>query len=127
MERYPVGRDRHCDGFPANGGDQVTLINGDRISGAVTDSDQESIRITSEFLGGLTVPWEAVAEFLGELPILVFAGDEDGAWRHGLQLGQGVDRHHDAPRATRLGQRRGRLEEQTGDAARIIHHDEGRP
>ena len=40
--------------------DQITLKNGDVITGAIVKKDGGKLTIKSEFLGEVTVPWEAV-------------------------------------------------------------------
>ncbi|HWQ53244.1 MAG TPA: DUF481 domain-containing protein [Bryobacteraceae bacterium] len=40
--------------------DQVTLKNGDRLTGSVVSSDAKSLVFKSEYAGVVTVPWEAV-------------------------------------------------------------------
>ena len=41
--------------------DQITLKNGDRITGAIVKKDGKTLTIKTESLGVLTVPWEQVA------------------------------------------------------------------
>jgi putative salt-induced outer membrane protein len=40
--------------------DQITLKNGDRISGAILKNDGKKLTMKSEFAGEITVPWDAV-------------------------------------------------------------------
>lgn len=42
--------------------DQITLKNGDRLTGAIVKSDGKSLTIKSEYAGEVTVPWEAIEQ-----------------------------------------------------------------
>lgn len=61
---------------PVPTGPQVLLANGDVIRGAVSEADEQAVEVTSELLGQVRVPLEAVAA-------IVFApiGDEEAAFR----------------------------------------------
>jgi len=43
-------------------GDQVTLKNGDRLTGTITKSDNKALVIKSEFAGEVTIQWDAVQQ-----------------------------------------------------------------
>src|SRR6185436_1422563 len=40
--------------------DQVTLKNGDRLSGAIQKNDGKNLTLKSELAGVVTIPWDAV-------------------------------------------------------------------
>jgi putative salt-induced outer membrane protein YdiY len=52
-------------------GDQVTLKNGDRISGAVVKFDGKNVVLKSEFAGEVTIPWTAVTGIVSSNPLNV--------------------------------------------------------
>jgi putative salt-induced outer membrane protein len=56
--------------------DQVTLKNGDRISGAILKSDAKSLVLKSEFAGTVTISWDAVTAITADNPLYV--GLKDG-------------------------------------------------
>ena len=45
--------------FPARA-DLVVLENGDRLTGMIVESDQETLSFDSEYAGVVTLPWSAV-------------------------------------------------------------------
>ena len=51
--------------------DQVVLKNGDRISGAITKSDDKTLLIKTEFAGDLEIQWPAVQEINSTQPLHV--------------------------------------------------------
>jgi hypothetical protein len=56
--------------------DQVTLKNGDRITGDVVKKDAKTLTFKTEALGTLTIPWEKVQTLRTDKPVnVVFAGD----------------------------------------------------
>jgi hypothetical protein len=50
--------------------DQVTLKNGDRLSGSVvkTDDDAKTLLIKTELAGDVTIPWDAVTGIVSSQP-----------------------------------------------------------
>ena len=42
-------------------GDEVTLVNGDRLTGSVAKADGKTLTIKTEFLGVVTMPWDKVS------------------------------------------------------------------
>ena len=56
--------------------DQVTLTNGDRISGSVVKFDGKNVVMKSEFAGEVTIPWTAVTGITSTVPLNV--GLKDG-------------------------------------------------
>jgi putative salt-induced outer membrane protein YdiY len=59
-----------CSGFLF--GDQVTLKNGDRLSGTVVKSDDKTLVIKTEFEGDVTVQWPAVQVINSSEPLHVY-------------------------------------------------------
>lgn len=57
-------------GVPASAG-RITLKNGDRITGAIVESDGKKITIKSEYAGNVTVPLDAVASIESDEPLYV--------------------------------------------------------
>src|SRR5580693_2254991 len=51
--------------------DQVTLKNGDRLTGTITKSDDKTLLIKTEFAGDVTVQWPAVQEVTSTQPLHV--------------------------------------------------------
>jgi hypothetical protein len=51
--------------------DQVTLRNGDRITGSVVKKDGRSLTFKSDLFGKITVPWSQVASLSAEKPVFV--------------------------------------------------------
>ena len=51
--------------------DQVVLKNGDRLTGAITKSDEKTLLIKTEFAGEVTVQWPAVQEINSTQPLHV--------------------------------------------------------
>src|ERR1700694_5135585 len=57
--------------------DQVTLKNGDKISGQIIKKDGDKLTLKSEFLGEVTIPWEAVTGITSDQPLaVVLPGDK---------------------------------------------------
>lgn len=54
-------------------GDQLTLKNGDRISGVIVKSDAKTIVIKSEYAGVITIQWDAVESLHSEKPLHITA------------------------------------------------------
>ena len=51
--------------------DQITLQNGDRLSGTIVKSDDKELVIKSEFAGEVTVQWPAIQEINSSAPLHV--------------------------------------------------------
>jgi putative salt-induced outer membrane protein YdiY len=51
--------------------DQITLKNGDRLTGAIVKSDDKTLVIKTEFAGDVTVQWPAVQEIKSSEPLHV--------------------------------------------------------
>lgn len=52
-------------------GDQVSLKNGDRITGAIVKFDGKNVVMKSEFAGEVTIPWTAVTGITSTTPLNV--------------------------------------------------------
>jgi small nuclear ribonucleoprotein (snRNP)-like protein len=55
--------------------DQVTLKNGDRITGSIVKKDEKTLTMKSEFLGEVTVPWDQVQTLRADEPVNVVLAD----------------------------------------------------
>jgi len=55
--------------------DQVTLRNGDRLTGTVTDFDGTQFRMKTALVGTVRVPWDAVEKLTTETPLAVTFAD----------------------------------------------------
>ncbi|HXT76099.1 MAG TPA: hypothetical protein VN780_07380, partial [Candidatus Eisenbacteria bacterium] len=49
--------------------DQLTLKNGDRISGTIVKSDAKTLLIKTEFAGDVNVQWDAVISIVSLQPL----------------------------------------------------------
>src|SRR5271163_3410781 len=49
--------------------DQVTLKNGDRLTGTIVKSDAKTLLLKSEFAGDVTLQWDAVAGIVSSQPL----------------------------------------------------------
>src|SRR6202165_2048009 len=49
--------------------DQVTLKNGDRLTGMIIKSDAKTLLIKTEFAGDVNVQWDAVAAIVSSQPL----------------------------------------------------------
>src|SRR3954470_20998210 len=56
--------------------DQVTMKNGDRLTGAILKSDAKTLTIKSEYAGPVNLPWDAVVAITSSDPLSV--GLQDG-------------------------------------------------
>ncbi len=55
--------------------DQIVLSNGDRITGEIVESDAETLKVATEFIGDIEIKWEAVAEISSEDKVFVSSKD----------------------------------------------------
>ncbi len=51
--------------------DQVTLKNGDTVSGQIVKKDGDTLTIKSEFMGEVTMPWSAITSVKSDNPLFV--------------------------------------------------------
>lgn len=56
--------------------DQVTLKNGDRVTGSIIKKDGANLTIKSTLMGTLTVPWDQVQEIKSDAPLNVVLPDK---------------------------------------------------
>src|SRR5258708_33607619 len=56
--------------------DQVSMKNGDRLSGSIVKYDGKNLVIKSEFAGPVTIPWDAVTA--GTASVSLAVGLKDG-------------------------------------------------
>src|SRR5271167_2020639 len=61
---------------PSAFADQITLKNGDRISGAIVKSDTKNLVLKSEFAGTVTIAWDSITGIVADAP--VYVGLKDG-------------------------------------------------
>lgn len=55
--------------------DQVTIKNGDRITGSIVRKDEKTLTIKSEFFGEVTMPWDQVQSLRADEPLTVVLSD----------------------------------------------------
>ena len=55
--------------------DQVTLKNGDRLSGTILKSDGENLILKSEFAGEVKIQWAAIDQLSSDRPLYVLLKD----------------------------------------------------
>jgi putative salt-induced outer membrane protein YdiY len=55
--------------------DQITLKNGDRITGGITSSDAKTLSVKTAYAGDLTIQWDAVQSVSSDQPLYVTAKD----------------------------------------------------
>jgi small nuclear ribonucleoprotein (snRNP)-like protein len=56
--------------------DEVTLKNGDRLTGTIIKSDAKVLLIKSDFAGAVSIQWDAITSILSTQPI--YLGLKDG-------------------------------------------------
>src|SRR3979411_2173440 len=60
-----------CAGVPAARADQVTLKNGDRLTGTIVKSDGKTLLLKTDSAGEITLKWEAVSGIVSSQPLSV--------------------------------------------------------
>src|SRR6266481_5573539 len=55
--------------------DQVTLKNGDRLSGTILKSDGETLSLNTEFAGDVKIQWAAIEQLSSDRPLYVLLKD----------------------------------------------------
>jgi len=55
--------------------DQVTVENGDRVSGNIVKSDRNSMTMTTECFGEVTIPWDSIREIISDQELFVTAAN----------------------------------------------------
>jgi len=58
--------------------DQITLKNGDRITGAIVKKDGNNLTVKSDLMGVITIPWDKVAEVKSNEPLNVILAGQTG-------------------------------------------------
>jgi putative salt-induced outer membrane protein YdiY len=106
--------------------DQVTLKNGDRLSGAIvkTDDDAETLLIKTELAGDVTIKWEAITAIASSQPLHITLSDgrvivgtvntSDGKLEVATKNAGTVSAEHDAVKAVRN-------DAQQAEADRMLH------
>lgn len=61
--------------FVASGADQIVLKNGDRLSGTIVRSDRKALLLKTEFVGDVTVQWDAIVGITAEQPVFVTSSE----------------------------------------------------
>ena len=56
--------------------EQVTLKNGDRLTGAIVSVSDKKLMIKTEHAGTISIDWDAVAQFSSEQPMVVTRNDK---------------------------------------------------
>src|SRR5690242_14652121 len=56
--------------------EQVTLKNGDRITGAIVSLDSKKLTVKTEYAGVITIDWDSVAQFTSAQPMVVTRTDK---------------------------------------------------
>src|SRR5271169_485796 len=56
--------------------EQVTLKNGDRLTGTILTVSDKKLTIKTEHAGTVTIDWDAVAQFSSEQPMVVTRTDK---------------------------------------------------
>src|ERR1035438_74237 len=51
--------------------DQVTLKNGDRVTGAIVKKDGNNLTVKSDLMGVVTIPWDQIADIKSNEPLNV--------------------------------------------------------
>jgi len=81
--------------LPSLYGDQVTLKNGDIITGSIIKKDGDKLTVKSEFLGEVTMPWTAVTAVKSDTPL--FVGLPNGNQANGKVSTAGNNMEIEAP------------------------------
>ena len=64
-----------CLSLPAAWADQVTLKNGDRVTGNIIKKDDKNLTIKTDQLGVVVVPWDQVTSVIAEKPLNIVLRD----------------------------------------------------
>jgi putative salt-induced outer membrane protein YdiY len=54
----------------------VTLANGDRITGKISDSDGKTLTLTTDYAGDVKVKWASIKELVADKPLFVTTSDK---------------------------------------------------
>src|ERR1700721_2928586 len=58
--------------------DQITLKNGDRITGAIVKKDGNNLTVKSDLMGTVTIPWDKIADIKTNEPLNVILAGQPG-------------------------------------------------
>jgi putative salt-induced outer membrane protein YdiY len=81
--------------------DQITLKNGDRVTGEIVKKEGGTLTLKSTFMGTITVPWDQVSEVKSEAPLTVVL--PGGTVQETLATTEGKVQLHGRPEAVPLG------------------------
>jgi putative salt-induced outer membrane protein YdiY len=56
--------------------EQVTLKNGDRLTGTIVSMDDKKLTVKTDYAGAITIDWDAVAQFSSQQPMVVIKADK---------------------------------------------------
>src|SRR5580658_5009699 len=54
----------------------ITLANGDRITGKISDSDGKTLTLTTDYAGDVKVKWASIKELVADKPLYITTGDK---------------------------------------------------
>jgi putative salt-induced outer membrane protein YdiY len=54
----------------------VTLANGDRITGKISDSDGKTLTLTTDYAGDVKIKWESIKELVADKPLYITTSDK---------------------------------------------------
>ncbi len=56
--------------------EQVTLKNGDRVTGTIVNMTDKKLTIKTDYAGVITIDWDAVTQFTSSQPMVVTKADK---------------------------------------------------
>lgn len=65
-----------CCGSMALYGEQVTLKNGDRLSGSITNLNDKKLTIKTDYAGSVTLDWDSVTQINSTIPVVITRSDK---------------------------------------------------
>jgi putative salt-induced outer membrane protein YdiY len=57
-------------------GETITLANGDRITGKISDSDGKTLTLTTDYAGDVKVKWASIQQLVADKPLYVTTSDK---------------------------------------------------
>jgi hypothetical protein len=54
----------------------VTLVNGDRITGKISDSDGKTLTLTTDYAGDVKIKWASIKDLVADKPLIVSTSDK---------------------------------------------------
>ena len=73
-----------CVALPA---EQVTLKNGDRVTGTIVSMDGKKLTVKTDYAGAITIDRDAVAQFSSQQPMVVTKNRQASRHRRGEYSG----------------------------------------